>query len=250
MADGTILRPGAVALVTGASSGIGAAVAAMLAERGARVICAGRSHARLEPVTSRIGEGAVPLELDVDDAGSVATLFERLPADLHAIDVLINSAGHDIGGRRRFDEGDVDEWTAIVESNVNGMIRVCHAVAQGMVARGRGHIVNLGSVAGLRVARHGSVYNATKYAVRALTEGLRMDYADTGIRVTEILPGLTRTGFAAARFHGDAAEGTAYYDGFPATMAPEDVARTMVFALEQPPQVQIAQLVVTPTREA
>jgi 3-hydroxy acid dehydrogenase/malonic semialdehyde reductase len=189
MADDPILRADAVALVTGASSGIGAAVATMLAER-------------------------------------------------------------DVDGRKRFDQGDVDEWTSIIETNVNGMIRVSHAVAQGMVARGRGHIVNLGSVAGLRTFRGGSIYNASKFAVRALTEGLRKDYADTDIRVTEILPGIARTGFAAARFHGDEAEGAAYYENFPAVMAAEDVARTIMIALEQPPHVTIAQLVVVPTREA
>lgn len=250
MANEPILRPGAVALVTGASSGIGAAAARMLAERGARVICAARTRARLEPIVEPLGERAFALELDVADAASVTTLFERLPAELHPIDILINSAGHDVGGRRRFDQGDVDAWTGIIETNVNGMIRVCHAVAQGMVARGRGHIVNLGSVAGQRVYRGGSIYNASKFAVRALTEALRKDYADTDIRVSEILPGIARTGFAAARFHGDEAEGKAYYEQFPGVMAAEDVARTIMIALEQPPHVTIAQLVVVPTREA
>ena len=115
------------------------------------------------------------------------------------------------------------------------MIRVSHAIARGMVARGRGHIVNLGSTAGLRVYRSGSVYNASKFAVRAFTEGLRMDYADTDLRITEILPGLTRTGFAAARLHGDRQRGEDYYARFPGTIAAADVARAVIFALEQPP---------------
>ena len=138
---------------------------------------------------------------------------------------------------------------SIIDANVTGMIRVTHAVVPGMLARGHGHIVNLGSVAGLQVYRDGSIYHASKFAVHALSEGLRKDYADTDLRVTEILPGLTRTGFAAARFHGDQAKGTAYYDQFPAAIEPVDIARTILFALDQPPQVTIAQLVVMPTRQ-
>lgn len=250
VADDAILQPGAVALVTGASSGIGAAVAAMLAERGARVVCAGRDPARLEAVVGRLDGRGVALELDITNAASAATCLERLPEELRAVDMLINSAGHDVGGRRRFDLGDVEDWAAIIDANVTGMIRVCHAVIPGMLARGRGHVVNLGSVAGLRVSPETSIYNASKFAVRALTEGLRRDYADTPLRVTEILPGLTRTGFAEARFRGDRTQGDAYYEQFPQAMTPEDVARCVLFALEQPASVTVAQLVVVPTREA
>ena len=245
-----ILRPGAVALVTGASSGIGEALAAMLVERGVRVICAARDPERLGAAVARLGERAHALPLDVADPGAAAGLLERLPEELRAIDILVNNAGHDIGGRRLFHEGDVEEWAAIIETNVTGLIRVTHAIVPGMLQRGRGHIVNLGSVAGLRVFRNGSVYHASKYAVRALTDALRLDYADTDIRVTEVLPGLTRTGFARARFHGDEARGAAYYERFPAAMAPEDVARAAIFALEQQAHVTIAQVVVVPTREA
>ena len=250
MAEQGILQAGVIALVTGAGSGIGAAVAEQLAAKGARVICAGRRLERLNALVQRLGQNALALQLDVADPRSTATLLERLPAELRAIDILVNNAGHDVGGRRRFDLGDLEEWASIIETNVTGMIRVTHAIAPGMVARGRGHIVNLGSVAGLRVYRSGSIYNASKFAVRAFTEGLRMDYSDTDIRVTEILPGLTRTGFAAARFHGDRHRGEDYYARFPGTIAAADVARAVIFALEQPPGVTIAQLVVVPTREA
>jgi NADP-dependent 3-hydroxy acid dehydrogenase YdfG len=250
MAQQGILQAGAVALVTGAGSGIGAAVAEQLAARGVRVICAGRRLERLTPVVGRLGAGALALELDVADPQSTASLLERLPQALRRIDILVNNAGHDVGGRKRFDLGDVEEWASIIETNVVGMIRVTHAVAQGMVARGRGHIVNLGSTAGLRVYRSGSIYNASKFAVRAFTEGLRMDYADTDIRITEVLPGITRTEFAASRLHGDRARGADYYARFPGTIAAADVARAVLYALEQPPEVTIAQLVVVPTREA
>lgn len=249
MAEG-ILRRGAVALVTGASSGIGEALAGMLLERGVRVICAARDPARLDAAVARLGEGAHALQLDLTDAASVDGLLGRLPEDLRAIDILVNNAGHDVGGRKLFHEGDVEDWAAIIQTNVVGLIRATHAILPGMLERGRGHVVNLGSVAGLRVSRNGSIYHASKHAVRALTEALRLDYADTDLRVTEILPGLTRTGFAKARFHGDEAKGESYYEGFPAAMAPEDVARAAIFALEQPPEVTIAQMVVVSTREA
>jgi NADP-dependent 3-hydroxy acid dehydrogenase YdfG len=250
MGNGTgSLQPGAIALVTGASSGIGAATAGLLAARGARVICVGRNRARLAEIVERLGDRGHALELDITDAAATADLLQRLPEALRPIDILINNAGHDLGGRRRFDQGDVEEWASIIDANVTGMIRVTHAVVPGMLARGRGQIVNLGSTAGLQVYRHGSIYNASKFGVHALTEGLRKDYADTDLRVTEILPGLTRTGFAAARLHGDEAKGAAYYDQFPAAIAPEDVARTILFALDQPPHVTITQLVVMPTKQ-
>jgi NADP-dependent 3-hydroxy acid dehydrogenase YdfG len=201
-------------------------------------------------VVERLGERASALQLDVTDPASTAGLLERLPAPLRAIDILVNNAGHDVGGRRRFDLGEVEEWADIIETNVTGMIRVSHAIARGMVARGRGHIVNLGSTAGLKVYRSGSIYNASKFAVRAFTEGLRMDYADTDLRITEILPGVTRTGLAAARFHGDRRRGEDYYARFPGTIAAADVARAVIYALEQPQGVTVAQLVVVPTREA
>ncbi|MFQ5773539.1 MAG: SDR family oxidoreductase [Kiloniellaceae bacterium] len=249
MSDGAILRPGAVALVAGASAGIGAATAAALAEAGARVICAARDKRRLDDMAARLDQGAHALELDVTDPASTASLVERLPGDLRAIDMLVACAGHDLGGRRRFDRGDVADWAGIVETNVTGMIRVCHAVVPGMLARGRGHVVTLGSTAGLRTYPGGTIYGATKFAVRAFTEALRADYKDTDLRVTEILPGLTRTEFAARRLRGDAAKGAAYYDGFPGSLEAEDIARAIVFALSQPARVTVAQMVVVPTRE-
>jgi NADP-dependent 3-hydroxy acid dehydrogenase YdfG len=248
--DDGILRPGAVALIAGASAGIGAATARALAETGARVICASRDKARLDELVARLGEGAHAIELDVADPASAASLVERLPESLRAIDILVACAGHDTGGRQRFDLGRVEDWASIVETNVTGMIRVCHAVVPGMVERGRGHVVTLGSVAGLRIYAGGSIYNASKFAVRAFTDALRADYKDSDLRITEILPGLVRTEFAARRFRGDTAKGTAYYDSFPDAMEPEDIARAILYALEQPARVTVAQMVVVPTHEA
>ncbi len=237
-------------MVAGASGGIGEAVARRLAERGLRVICAGRNLSRLETLAGELGGTALALQLDVTNKESVESLQERLPDSWRAIDILVANAGHDIGGRRRFDEGSVEDWAAIIDTNVTGMIRVCHAVIPGMLARGRGHVVTLGSIAGLKVYRDGSIYNASKFAVRAFSEALRADYAETDIRITEILPGMVRTNFAATRHSGDEAKAEAFYDSFPHCMEPDDIARAILFALEQPTSVTIAQMVILPTREA
>ncbi len=250
MSSEPILTSGAVALVAGASAGIGAATAEALAAKGARVICASRNLTKLNALAGRLGGRAHGLELDVADPDSAAPLVERLPEELREIDILVACAGHDTGGRRRFDQGAVEDWASIIETNVTGMIRVCHAVIPGMLERGRGHVITLGSVAGLRTYRGGTIYGASKYAVRAFTEALRADYKDTPLRITEILPGLVRTEFAATRLGDDQAGAAAYYDAAPQALDAKDVADCVAFALAAPPGVTIAQLVVVPTNEA
>ena len=249
MAEEGILQSGAVALVTGASAGIGAATARALTARGVTVICASRNKARLDQLVAELGAGAHAIELDVTDPASTESLIARLPEALRAIDILVANAGHDAGGRRRFDEGAVADWASIIETNVTGMIRTCYAVVPGMVARGRGHVVTLGSTAGLNSYKGGTIYNASKFAVHGLTEALRTDYGDSDLRVTEILPGLTRTEFAASRHHGDASKGTAFYDSFAEALEPDDIARAIVYALDQPARVTVAQMVVVPTHQ-
>ena len=241
------IRPAAVALVTGASGGIGHAVAEGLLERGLRVICAARRQERLEEFCAARLETAYPLCLDVTDRAAVAQLLETLPENWREIDIVIANAGSDVGGRQRFDQGEMADWASTIETNVTGLIAVCHAVIPGMLARGRGHVVTLGSIAGLGTYAGGSIYAATKHAVRAFTEGLRKDYKNDPIRITEILPGLVRTGFAEARHRGDSDMAAAFYDSFPAALEPEDIAAAVHFALEQPERVNIAQVVVTPT---
>ena len=242
------LQAGAVALVTGASAGIGAATAKALASQGARVICAARNRERLASLAETLGPGAHALELDVTDPASVGSLIERLPEELRAIDILVANAGHDVGGRRRFDEGAIEDYAGVIETNVTGLVRTCHAIIPGMLERGRGHVVTLGSIAGLRTFSHGGIYCATKYAVRAFTDTLRADYGDTDLRITEILPGMTRTEFAANRFRGDTERAEAFYDSFPANLAPADIADAIVYAVGRPASVTIAQMVVVPTR--
>jgi NADP-dependent 3-hydroxy acid dehydrogenase YdfG len=235
-------------LITGAGSGIGAATAATLIAKGHRVICSGRRLQPLEALCQRLGKTALPLQLDVTDDASVTTLHERLPQDWQEIDILINNAGHDRGGRRRFDQGSTADWISIMETNVNGLIRITRKVIDGMLQRGRGDIVNIGSTAGLRPYAGGTIYAGSKHAVHGFSEALRLDYAGSGIRVIEILPGLVRTEFAATRF-SDTERGEEYYASADGTLAAEDVARTIVFALEQPPQVLISQLVVLPSAQ-
>lgn len=243
------LGQGITALVTGASAGIGAATARALAREGVRVICAARNVDRLTALAEDIGAGAHPVALDVTDTHSVDSLLHRLPEELREIDILIANAGHDIGGRQRFDKGDIADWAHIIDTNVTGVARTCYAIIPGMLERGRGHVVTLGSVAGLRTFPGGAIYSATKFAVRAFTQALRADYRDTDLRITEILPGLTRTEFAQRRFKGDQGKGDAFYDSFAQTLTAEDIASGVVYALAQPPHVTVAQMVIVPTRE-
>ena len=236
---------GKIALVTGASAGIGEAICRSLVAKGHRVVASGRNRTKLDALAGELGEALAPLVLDVTDAAAVANLTSNLPAGFERIDILINNAGHDTGGRRRFDEGSADQWCDIVETNVQGLIRVTRALIDGMLERGDGHIINLGSIAGLKPYATGTAYVTSKYAVHGLSETLRLDYAGRGIRVTEIMPGLVRSGFAEQRL-GDAEAAREFYDSFAACLQPQDVAETVAFAIAQPRHVEIAQLVVLP----
>jgi len=236
---------GAVALVTGAGSGIGEATARRLGEAGLEVICAGRRIDRVESVASEVGGHA--LALDVVDPVSVESIEERLPAGLREIAVLVNSAGHDVGGRRRFDAGTADQWAKIVETNVTGLIRITRQVIPGMLARNRGHVVNIGSIAGLVAYKTGSIYAASKHAVHGFSESLRQDFAGTGVRVSEILPGMVRTEFALNRWK-DEGTAAAFYDDYGTCLDPDDIARAVLYCLHQPAHVVISQLVVMPNQ--
>lgn len=247
METAPILKPGAVALVTGASVGIGKAIAMRLLEQDTRLIAVARNGERLESCFQDHGDSVHTLPLDVTDGPSVAGLVENLPQAWREIDILVANAGSDVGGRQPFCDGDVEDWASTVETNVNGVIRICHAIMPGMLARGRGHIVLLGSIDALGTRPGGNVYSATKHAVHALADSLRKDYKNEPVRITEVLPGLVRTGFAEARFRGDIERADAYYESFPAYLEADDIARSTLFALSQPAQVNIAQMVIVPT---
>jgi 3-hydroxy acid dehydrogenase / malonic semialdehyde reductase len=238
------LEEGAIALVTGASSGIGAALAEQLVAKGCRVIAAARRGERLAALAARLGPNCLPFELDVAAAG-VATLVDRLPASWRDIDILVNNAAHDVGGKVPFAEGAVADWASIIETNVTGMIRVSHAVIPGMLARGGGQIVNIGSISGVVPVPTDAAYSASKFAVNGLSKTLRLEYLGK-IRVTQILPGLVRTEFDEVRKRGDKAGAAGFYGAASGTLLPEDVAGCVVFALAQPPHVNVAELLVMP----
>ena len=239
----------ATAFVTGAGSGIGQGIAQALLAKGAKVVVADRDGARLSALVDAWPDTALAWELDVGDGPKVAALPAALPAGWGDVDVVVNCAGHDIGGRRPFYEAEVDKYAGIIDTNVVGLIRVTHAFAKPMVAKGRGHIINLGSYLGLRTVPTASAYAASKHAVHGLNETLRLDFAGTGVRVTEICPGRVRTGFAAARA-GNQAAADKFYDEVGECLSPEDIANAVIYAVEQPAHVVVTQLAIMPSSQA
>lgn len=234
------------ALVTGAAGGMGRAIARALIAEGHKVVLADRDGNALKAFAKELGADATSLTLDITDGPAVANLLDSIPAAFRPIDILINNAGHDIGGRKRFDVGDPDDWAAIVETNLIGLMRVTRAILPDMVARNTGDIVNMSSINALRIVPDMAPYSASKAGVHMLTETIRGELAETDIRVTEINPGLTRTNIILTRYRGDRAQEKAYYDQFKMAMEPEDIARSIIFALNQPRHVQVAQMVILP----
>lgn len=235
------------AFVTGAASGIGRQIAISLARAGCRVVLADRHEAVAAALGDELGGSAVPFGLDITDGPAVAACLDRLPPELREIDILVNNAGHDIGGRVRFDLGSADDWSAIVETNLIGLMRVTRAILPGMIARGRGDIVNISSISAIRMVPEQAPYSASKAGVHMLSDIVRGELAETPLRVIEIMPGLTRTNIVASRLRGDDDAARRYFERFGMALDPEDVARCVMFALEQPPHVQIAQMFVLPT---
>jgi NADP-dependent 3-hydroxy acid dehydrogenase YdfG len=234
-----------IALITGASSGIGRELAILLIGNGFRVIGTSRKISRLGDLSERFNEMFYAHELDVTDPESANSVIERLPSELKSIEVLVNNAGSDIGGRQQFSKGNLDNWLNTIEANVNGVIRVTHAVIQGMIARNHGDIINIGSTSGLEPVPGTTAYSASKHAINGFSESLRKEHEDSDIRIMQVLPGMVRTQFAAARF-GDTDKGEDFYDNFGKWLNPEDVANSVVFALKQPRHVVIPQLVIVP----
>jgi len=234
------------ALLTGAAGGMGAAIARALVEEGRRVVLVDRAKEPLGKLQEDLGEATCSLILDVADAAAVDRLPESVPPDFRPIDILINNAGHDIGGRTRFDIGSADDWSNIIQTNLIGLMRVTRSLLPGMVERNVGDIVNIGSIGGLRIVPDMAAYGTSKAGVHFFTEVLRGELANTNIRVIEILPGLTRTNIIVTRYRGDREKEKAYFDQFEMALDPSDVARSVMFALNQPPHVQIAQIVVLP----
>ncbi|CAN5610644.1 MAG: SDR family NAD(P)-dependent oxidoreductase [Gemmatimonadetes bacterium] len=239
-------------LITGASAGIGAACARAFAAAGARLILAARRTERLEAIAEELqrahGTETHQLALDVRELGVVTQLLAQLPPEWEAIDVLVNNAG--LGrGLDPLQEGDPTEWDEMIDTNVKGLLYVTRAVLPGMIERGRGHVINLGSVAGHEVYPGGNVYAATKHAVDAITRGLRMDLLGTPVRVSTVDPGLVETEFSTVRFRGDEERAKRVYHGYQ-PLTPADVADAVLYCATRPPHVNIDQIILKPVAQA
>lgn len=239
--------------ITGASVGIGRATAELFAERGWRLVLNARNAKRLaataKDLRQRHGVDVQQLVFDVSDRRAVEKAAVKHAKLLASVDVLVNNAGLALG-LDPIPEGRLEDWEATVDVNVKGLLYVTRAVLPHMVKRGRGHVINLGSTAGHWVYRGGAVYCASKHAVRALTEGLRLDLHGTGVRVSSIDPGIVGgTEFSLVRFKGDAARAKKVYEGFE-PLTPRDVAECIAWAVERPAHVNIQEIILTPTAQA
>lgn len=236
-----------IALITGATSGIGEATARLLSKNYRLIIC-GRRKERLEKLQSELETETHLLSFDVRDKKAVFDAFESLPTEWKQIDALINNAGN-AHGLDLIQEGNVDDWDAMIDINVKGLLYVSKTVIPGMVQRKKGHIINISSIAGLEVYTKGNVYCASKHAVDALTKGMRMDLNEHGIKVTSIDPGLVETEFSEVRFKGDSEKASKVYENYTPLKA-IDVAETIEFVLSRPQHVTIGDLLILPTDQA
>lgn len=236
-----------LAFITGATSGIGEATA-MLLSKSYRLIICGRRKERLEKLQSSLKTEIFTCAFDVRDSTAVNDAIEALPKEWRSIDVLVNNAGN-AHGMDFIQEGNVDDWDAMMDINVKGLLYVSKAIIPGMVKKGRGHIVNIGSIAGLEVYPKGNVYCASKHAVDALTKGMRMDLNAHGIKVTSINPGLVETEFSEVRFKGDVGKAKGVYENFTPLCA-MDIAETIEFVLNRPPHVVLGDVLILPRAQA
>lgn len=235
-------------LITGATSGIGKATAEYFAAKNARLILCGRRKERLETLQTQLNTPSYTLNFDVRNRKAVFTAIDSLPSEWKNIDVLINNAGN-AHGLDPVHTAKLDDWEAMIDSNVKGLMYVTKAVLPQMVKRKAGQIINLGSIAGLEVYPNGNVYCASKFAVDAFTQGLRIDLNPFGIRVGAIHPGLVETEFSMVRFKGDKLRSKSVYDSLRALQA-EDVANAIGYMVEAPPHVTVADLTLLPTDQA
>jgi len=238
-------------LITGATSGIGLACAMKFAQNGDRIILTGRNEQRLEEIRKELvaeGHEVIKLVFDVRDRKSIKRSLDSLPEEWKEIDVLVNNAGLALGLEPEYD-GCLDEWDTMIDTNIKGVLTMTRLVVPGMVERNRGHIINIGSVAGDAVYPGGNVYCATKAAVKALSDGLRIDVASTAIRVTNLKPGLVETNFSNTRFHGDTERAANVYKGVK-PLTGDDIADVAVYAANAPEHVQIAEVLILATHQA
>lgn len=238
--------------ISGASSGIGEACAKQFAERGAKLLLCARRSDKLSALAKALREtyqtDVHTFELDVRDAEAVLKAFNALPVEWQQIDILINNAGL-AAGLETIQDADIADWDAMIDTNVKGLMYVTKAVLPNMIARNAGHIINLGSIAGHTVYPKGAVYCASKFAVNAFTQGLRMDLFGYTIRVTTVDPGAVETEFSLVRFKGDAERAKAVYAGMQ-PLTPHDVANTVLYCVSCPLHVNISEVIIMPTAQA
>jgi len=243
---------GKIVLITGASAGIGAATALAFAAEGARLLLAARRTDKLTEVAAKAmeegAEAVFTFALDVCDRAAVAQTIAELPEEWKAIDVLVNNAGLS-RGLDKLHEGSIDDWEEMIDTNVKGLLYVTRAVVPGMVERGAGHVINMGSTAGDLAYGGGAVYCGTKAAVRSINDALRQDLLGTPVRVTDIEPGMVETDFSLVRFHGDDTRAAKVYQNITPLKA-EDVAETIVWAASRPKRVNIARVLMTTVDQA
>jgi 3-hydroxy acid dehydrogenase/malonic semialdehyde reductase len=237
-----------IAMITGASSGIGEATARKLASVGWNLILTARRYERLEKLKKELRVDCHLLRLDVRKRGDVEDAVNGLPATWKNIDLLVNNAGLS-RHLTKLHEGDPEAWDEMIDTNVKGLLYVSRAVIPGMVARGKGHIINVGSIAGHEVYPNGNVYCASKFAVDAITKGMMMDLVDTPIRVSTVDPGLVETEFSIVRFYGDSERAGKVYQGLK-PLSGDDVAETIEWIASRPEHIQIAQVVILPKSQA
>ncbi|HWG19242.1 MAG TPA: SDR family NAD(P)-dependent oxidoreductase [Terracidiphilus sp.] len=243
---------GKIVFITGASAGIGAATAFAFAAEGARLLLAARRAGKLAEVASqalaRGAESVHSIDLDVRDHRAVQNAIDSLPDEWAQIDILVNNAGLSRGLDKLY-MGRIEDWEEMIDTNVKGMLYVTRSVVPGMVVRGRGHVINLGSTAGEITYPNGAVYCATKSAERSINDGLRQDLLGTPVRVTSVDPGMVETDFSLVRFHGDQERAAKVYKGVKPLTA-EDIAEVIVWAAGRPAHVNIARVVLTPLQQA
>lgn len=243
---------GKTVLVTGASSGIGLAVAVAFARAGTRLVIAARRAGRLEDLAKRLaaefGTASRCLPVDLLDRPATQAALDSLEPEWRDLDVLVNNAGL-VRGLDKLQEGRLSDWDEVIDVNVRALLAVTRWALPRMIERNSGHVINLGSISGYETYPGGAVYCATKFAVRALTSGLKMDLLGTPIRVTSIDPGLVETEFSLVRYRGDAERASAPYRGLK-PLSGEDVAEAVVWCAARPPHVNVLNLVLLPTAQA
>jgi 3-hydroxy acid dehydrogenase/malonic semialdehyde reductase len=243
---------GKIVCITGASAGIGMACARAFAGEGARLLLSARRVDRVRELARELerqhGTKSHVFQLDVRDPVAVERTLTGLPAEWREIEILVNNAGLS-RGLDRLHEGKIQDWEEMIDTNIKGLLYVTRRVLPGMVERKRGHVINLGSIAGHQVYPGGNVYCATKFAVNALSHALRMDLLGTGVRVCSIEPGLVQTEFSEVRYHGDREKAAVTYANT-RPLKPEDVAEVVVFAAMRPAHVDISEVIIMPTDQA